>query len=81
MLSSSSPSSSSLQLAPLVLEASPNTKNMKRACIKSFRNSDTLGSQNHDLSSGTNFLVQENVISPLLISDTHCQPTLTKWDN
>ena len=34
--SSSSSSSSSSQSVPLILEASPNTKKLKRACIERF---------------------------------------------
>ena len=41
--SSASFFSSPLQSAPRAMEASPNTKKVKRACIKSFRHFDTLG--------------------------------------
>ena len=40
----SSSSSSSRHLVPLDLEASPNTKKLKRACIESFQHFETLGS-------------------------------------
>ena len=49
-------SSSPFQSVPLTLEAFPNTKKLKRACIESFRHFDTLGSINPKSFGGTNFI-------------------------
>ena len=51
-----SSSSSSLELAPLDRAAYPNTKKLKRACIKSLRHFATLGSRNPQFFDATNFI-------------------------
>ena len=58
--------SPSCQSMSLTLEACPNIKKLKRACIKSFQHFDTLDSQNSRSSIDTNFIA-------------HYQPTFTKW--
>ena len=70
-LEESSSSTSFVQLAPLTLEAFPNTKKLKRASIESFEQFDTLGSLNPRYSSGTYFIVQRKLVSPSLISHMH----------
>ena len=70
-LEKSSSSLSSVRLAPLTLEASPNTKKPQRACIESFQHCDTLGFLNTRSFGGTNFIVQRNLVSPSLISRMH----------
>jgi hypothetical protein len=50
-------SSSSFKLASLTPEASPNTKELKKACNENFQHFDTLSSQNPKPYGDTNFIV------------------------
>jgi hypothetical protein len=61
---------SSFQWTPLPFVAPLDTKKLERGCIESFQHFNTLGSQIPRHSSGINFIVYINLVSPSTISYT-----------